>query len=182
MAYLVWLLKLIPSVSIELLAKAASPILALFCGADGWLPPWLSWFSTPDNSCDGDETHRSKWRGSDPLHSWMRRTAWLFRNSAYGFNLWIGFHSKNGDIRILRGNPNVGDRTGVSGSVHYKVLRNGRLVAFQHYCVKHYRIFGAWRCVRFGIGYKIWSDPSSKMYGQYWIYFNPFKGSGLNGK
>lgn len=180
MAYIVWFLKLIPSIIVEIFAKIISPILALFCDKDGWLPKWLGWFQTPDNSCDGDRGHKERWPKQGKIWNWMRRTAWLFRNSAYGFNLKLGFKYKEGDVRMTIGNPEAGDRSGVSGIVHHSVYRNNKLVAFQHYYVKHYRIFGTWRCVRAGFGYKIWGDPSSKMYGQHWLYFNPIKGSGRN--
>lgn len=180
MAYIVWFLKLIPSIIVEIFAKIMSPILALFCDEDGWLPSWLGWFQTPDNSCDGDRGHKARWPKQGKIYNWMRRTAWLFRNSAYGFNLKLGFKYKEGDVRMTIGNPDAGDRSGVSGIVHHFVYRNNKLVAFQHYYVKHYRIFGIWRCVRAGFGYKIWGEPSSKMYGQHWLYFNPIKGSGLN--
>ena len=180
MAYIVWFLKLIPSIIVEIFAKIMSPIFALFCDEDGWLPSWLGWFQTPDNSCDGDRGHKARWPKQGKIWNWMRRTAWLFRNSAYGFNLKLGFKYKEGDVRMTIGNPDAGDRSGVSGIVHHSVYRNNKLVAFQHYYVKHYRIFGTWRCVRAGFGYKIWGDPSSKMYGQHWLYVNPIKGSGLN--
>ena len=180
MAYIVWFLKLIPSIIVEIFAKIMSPILALFCDEDGWLPSWLGWFQTPDNSCDGDRGHKARWPKQGKIWNWMRRTAWLFRNSAYGFNLKLGFKYKEGDVRMTIGNPDAGDRSGVSGIVQHSVYRNNKLVAFQHYYVKHYRIFGTWRCVRAGFGYKIWGDPSSKMFGQHWLYANPIKGSGLN--
>ena len=180
MAYIVWFLKLIPSFLVEIFAKIMSPILALFCDEDGWLPNWLSWFRTPDNSCDGDSAHRARWPKNGKFWTWMRRTAWLFRNSAYGFNIKIGFKYKDGDVRIAQGNTEAGDRSGVSGVVHYRVYRNNKLVAFQDYLAYHYKVFGTWRCVRMGFGYKIWGEPTSKVYGQHWLYFNPFKGSGRN--
>ena len=52
MMYLKWFLFLLVGVPFELLAKLLSPILASFVGDDGWLPDWLYWFQTPDNSCD----------------------------------------------------------------------------------------------------------------------------------
>ena len=182
MAYLIWLLKIIPSMIVEILAKICSPILALFCDENGWLPDWLAWFRTPDNSCDGDEAHRKRWPKDGWFWTYARRTAWLFRNSAYGWNLMMGFKHKEGDMKTVKGTPEAGDRSGVSGVCHYNVYRDGDRVAFQHYLVKHYRIFGTWRCVRMGFGYKVWGEPTSKMYGQLWLYFNPIKGSALNDK
>ena len=36
------------------LAWLVSPALPAFASEDGWLPKWLWWFQTPDNSIDGD--------------------------------------------------------------------------------------------------------------------------------
>lgn len=182
MVYIVWFLKIIPSVVVETFAKIISPILPFFCDKDGWLPSWLSWFQTPDNSCDGDRGHLARWPKNGVFWTWLRRTAWLFRNSAYGFNLKLGFKYKDGDVRIDNGNTDVGDKSGISGVAHYRVYRDNKLVSFQEYIVYHYKIFGIWRCVRIGLGYKIWSEPTSKVYGQHWVYFNPFKGSGRNNR
>lgn len=182
MAYLIWICKIIPSGIIEILAKICSPILALFVNKEGHLPKWLRWFETPDSTCDGDSGHRERWPRDGWFWTYARRTAWLFRNTEYGFNIAFGFKHKDGDIKTIEGDPEVGDRRGISGFVQYHVYRNGKHVAFQYYYVKHYRIFGTWRCVRLGCGYKIWGEPSSKLYGQLWLYANPIKGSDLNKK
>lgn len=38
------------------IAWIISPVLPLFASSDGWLPRWLWWFQTPDNSIDGDHS------------------------------------------------------------------------------------------------------------------------------
>lgn len=85
MLYLKWAAFLLPSFLMEIVGKVGAPILAFFVCSDGWLPHWLWWFQTPDNSCDGDEGHRARWSRDGWFWTWARRTAWLFRNTAYGF-------------------------------------------------------------------------------------------------
>lgn len=110
----------------------------------------------------------------------MRRCAWLFRNSAYGFNYFIlGVHYEAGDLHWHEGNPEVGDLTGISGLCKWYMERNGKLICFQVYYVKHYQIFGHWKCIRAGAGWKMWGEVESDPYCPHWVYFNPFKGSGL---
>lgn len=55
MLYLKWAAFLLPSFLMEIVGKVGAPILAFFVCSDGWF--W----------------------------TWARRTAWLFRNTAYGF-------------------------------------------------------------------------------------------------
>lgn len=62
----------------------------LFCDEQGWLPNWLIWLQTFDNSLD------EGWQGGTyniavPTNRWQRhwaRVKWLWRNSAYGFSYW----------------------------------------------------------------------------------------------
>ena len=171
MAYFKWFLFLLIGVPFELFAKVISPILACFVQEDGYLPKWLYWFQTPDNSCDGDRKHRLRWPRDGVFWTWARRCAWLFRNSAYGFNYYV------------EGDPKVGDLSGVSGLCKWYLERDGKLIGWQVYYVKHYRIFGHWKCVRFGAGWKIWGSSQDEIasdpYCPHWLYFHPMKGSGL---
>lgn len=81
------------------------------------------------------------------------------------------------------GNPEIGDKSGVSGLCRWFMERDGKLICWQVYYVKHYRIFGHWKCVRFGAGWKIWGDSQAEIeadpYCPHWLYFHPMKGSGL---
>lgn len=182
MMYASWALKILPALVVELVGKIGAPVLALFVDEDGWLPRFLWWFQTPDNSCDGDAAHMERWPRDGWGWTWLRRTAWLFRNSAYGFNIVaIGFKWQAGDFKTVDGDPAVGDRSGVSGLCKWRIVRDGKAVAFQIYYVKHYRIFGTWKCVRAGAGYKIWGDQTGQVFGQHWLYFHPCKGSGRQG-
>ncbi len=184
MAYFKWFLFLLIGVPFELFAKVISPILACFVQEDGYLPKWLYWFQTPDNSCDGDRKHKLRWPKDGVFWTWLRRCAWLFRNSAYGFNYYIlGLHYEKGDAWWYEGDPKVGDLSGVSGLCKWYLERDGRLIGWQIYYVHHYKLFGHWKCVRFGAGWKIWGSSQDEIvsdpYCPHWLYFHPMKGSGL---
>ena len=182
MVYLKWFLFLIPSLAFDVIGRLLTPVVVLFASDDGWLPSWLSWFQTPDNSLDGDRGHKERWGTStEAWPTYVRRVAWLWRNCGYGFNINVlGFKHKEGDVKEVIGDPTVGDKSGVSGMCRWKVFRDGKLVCFQVYLVRHYQIFGHWKCVRIGAGWKIWSEPGpGRIYGQHWVYFHPIKGSGL---
>lgn len=74
------------------IAMVFAPIIALFANKDGWLPKYLLWLQTQDNSLD------EGWRGTyfgNPVNPspigvklWWYRTKWLWRNPAYGFCYW----------------------------------------------------------------------------------------------
>lgn len=69
------------------LAYILSPLVALFCKDDGYLPNWLAWFQTFDAPLDAGVN--DKYPGFDPADSkWWNRTKWLWRNPAYGFCYW----------------------------------------------------------------------------------------------
>ena len=181
MVYVKWFVLIWPSLAMDVIGRLLAPVLPFFADESGWLPSWLSWFQTPDNSLDGDRGHRERWPKDGAFWTYVRRVAWLLRNCAYGFNIdVIGFKHQEGDVKEVIGDEAVGDKTGVSGMCRWKVFRDGKLVCFQLYFVKHYQIFGHWKCVRVGCGWKIWSEPGpGRIYGQHWVYFHPIKGSGL---
>lgn len=61
-------------------------------GKGYYLPDWLSWFQTPDNSIDGDQGWREEhmqWRFKfpEPVATYLGRVGWLWRNPAYGVGL-----------------------------------------------------------------------------------------------
>lgn len=61
-------------------------------GMGYYLPDWLSWFQTPDNSIDGDQGWREEhmqWRFKfpEPVATYLGRVGWLWRNPAYGVGL-----------------------------------------------------------------------------------------------
>ena len=181
--YMRWLCYLPASLAFDVFGRLLTPIVVLFADKDGWLPSLLWWWQTPDNSIDGDAGHLARWGTSTaPLAAYVRRVAWLWRNCGYGFNIdVIGFKHQAGDVKQVYGDPTIGDTSGISGGCRWKVFRDGKPVCWQFYYVKHYRIFGVWKCVRIGAGWKIWGQPvPGYVYGQHWVYFHPMKGSGRN--
>ena len=180
--YLKWLLYLPASLAFDIVGRLLAPVVVLFADDEGWLPSWLSWFQTPDNSLDGDRGHAERWGDSkEAWPTYVRRVAWLLRNCGYNFNICIlGFKHQDGDRKEIDGDPTIGDTSGVSGVCRWRVFREEKLVCWQIYIVRHYKIFGVWKCVRIGAGWKIWGTPGpGTVFGQFWVYFHPIKGSGL---
>lgn len=185
MIYLKWVLLLLPSLVMAIVGRLLAPILPIFANDEGRLPKWLDWFNTPHTNLDGDSRHWKRWPGHDCWSTYKRRTAWLFRNVAYGFDRQVlGFHYDETYTRKIVGNPEVGDLSGVSGLCRWFAYdHDGKLSAFQIYYIKHYQIFNLKKCVRFGIGWKIWGNfpdfrDAPEFNSQYWAYLNLFKSSG----
>ena len=117
MIYFKWFLMLPMSFLMTLVGFVIAPILPFFA-KDGWLPSWLSWFQTPDNSLDGDngwKTEHWLWRYKLPeaICSYVGRVGWLWRNPTYGYGLVI---LENPERPSFVGNDKVNDNPGVEGS------------------------------------------------------------------
>ena len=178
MAYLKWFLSFLPSCFMAVFGRLIAPILPMFASDDGWLPSWLSWFQTPFDSLDGDYDHQQKWPGTDVWSTYKRRTAWLLRNVAYGFDMRVCGVEVDPDVDQIEviGDPNISDQSGISGLVRWRAYREGRLITWQWYFVWHYEIFKSFRCVRIGAGWKIWDDEKLREQpAQYWTVINLFK-------
>lgn len=78
-----WVAFLFASITVTALAILLAPVLPLFADRAGWLPTWLWWFETPDNSLDGDKGWQTEHLIGWPRY--LKRVAWLLRNPAYGF-------------------------------------------------------------------------------------------------
>lgn len=178
MIYLKFLLYTIPDFLSQIIGKALAPFLALLVGDDGHLPKCLRWFETDDHDCDGDKAHWERHPGTDPLSTWWRRTRWLFRNTAYNFAIHVlGVQVLPTDDFIVTGNPDASDTNGISGYCHREVYRNGKLICFQIYHIKHYKIGKMKACIRLGMGWKLWGDwhENGGKIAQLQVYFNPVK-------
>ena len=177
MPYLIWALLTFPSLIMAIAGRLLAPILPLFCNANGWLPDWLSWFQTPDNSCDGDAGHRARWPKDGFFWTYCRRVAWLLRNVAYGFDIDVlGKWVEPKDQITVIGNPDIGDLSGISGTCYRELIHEGKFIAFQWFYVRHYSIFSFHKCIRIGLGWKLWNGVKPERYSaQYWFYFNPVK-------
>lgn len=156
-----------------------APIVVLFASSDGWLPHYLWWFQTPDNSLDGDggwkTIHRrfkiedKKWK------QWYNRTTWLYRNSMYGFAISVlGAKTISTDSLVVEGDIETSNRPIHSGLVKRFVVRDGKVVFFQYYFVKQY---STTRCIRLNIGWKLWSfKVGENINCQFTFSPNPFMG------
>ena len=96
MIYLEYAGLAIVNIFVTLLAIILAPILPLLAklkqgptnnGSDvelgPWLPLWLNWFQTPDNSLYGDSSFQQLF----PKGSYWSMVHWLWRNPAYSFGL-----------------------------------------------------------------------------------------------
>ena len=177
MCFLWWAMLLTPSLVMSIVGRLLAPVLPIFCDEQGWLPSWLSWFQTPDNSCDGDAGHRERWPRDGLFWTYARRVAWLLRNVCYGFDIDVlGKWVSPDDTITIVGNPDIGDSSGISGVCYRELIHAGERTAFQWFYVRHYSFFGLNKCVRIGFGWKLWNGVKAERYSaQYWAYFNPFK-------
>lgn len=195
MIYLKWLLFCVPDLLMQVIGKALSPILPFFVhterNAEGeieWktdgtarianLPTWLRWFQTDDHDCDGDAAHWLRHPGTSCLQCYIRRAAWFFRNTGYGLCINVlGIPVTPADEFAEQGNPDASDTNGISGQVFRRVYRDGKLICFQWYYIKHYALWRIRACVRIGIGWKLfgnWHKENGKI-AMHMMYFNPVK-------
>lgn len=174
MIYFKWALYIVPSFFMAIFGRIIAPILPFFVQDDGYLPKWLWWFQTPDNPCDGDRGHLERWPSNTPWGIYCRRVAWFLRNVAYGFDdSVLGVKMIPSDHLETVGNTNASDTNGISGTCWRKLFRDGELIAFHYYFIKHYRIWRFTACVRISLGWKLWNPETYDK--QFTCYFHPFK-------
>lgn len=204
--YLKWLLYCIPDIAMQVIGKLLSPVLPFFVrtkrnkeGKIDWvtdgsamqahLPKWLLWFETDDHDCDGDRGSWERHPGFDWWSVYKRRTAWFFRNTAYGFCInVIGIKVTPQDKLVVTGNTEASDTNGISGSCFRKVYKkDGEWFepseyspypcAFQWYYIKWYHIGKIKACIRIGLGWKLWGNWHNEngKVAMHQLYFNPFK-------
>lgn len=161
--YLHWLALLPLSLAFTLLAWLLAPVLPLFASRNGWLPDWLAWFQTPDNSLDGDtgwinEHWQFRYWLPAPLCTYVGRVGWLWRNPAYGFE-WEGPLCADIDrnaIVIYHGDTSIQDKpNGKEGYCFTEVVGPER--TYWHlYFVK---LIGTWQgqpyCLNINLGWKL---------------------------
>jgi hypothetical protein len=118
----------------------------------GWyLPNWLSWFQTPDNSLDGDDgwkTEHWQFRYKLPVKicTYVGRVGWLLRNPGQGYG--VVYLAGNPIYGTFTGNLGVNDSPGVEGQcvIHVQNL-------FQWVWVR--KIGNSNKCVYFNMGWNI---------------------------
>lgn len=174
-----WALLAPVSVFMAVFARLLCPVLPLFANDEGYLPSWLWWFQTPFDSLDGDEGSWERNPGTGKWATYKRRVAWLWRNSAYGFDMRVcGIEvDPDSDNILVDGDSGIGDDPDEhEGTCTWVAYRKGQPIAWQWMYIKHYSLFGEFKCVRIGFGWKIWDDEKLREEpAQYWIYFNPVK-------
>ncbi len=146
--------------------------------------PWGGWFGTWDNPPQGDEKYQREcmFPGvTTGLKGYWNRVGWLRRNPLYGFNKWAGIPYKDSYEFHVDGNENISDKDRVPGSYYAKVIdaHNGKVVAFEYYLVKPWRIGSFEKCIRVRLGWKVMTDKFER-YGFATLVdtANPFKSYG----
>lgn len=102
-------------------------------GLGYYLPDWLSWFQTPDNSIDGDQGWREEhmqWRFKFPtkIATYLGRVGWLWRNAAYGVGLAPMIPYER--VVLVKGDSDVGDNPFKEGSFLVET-QDGRLFHYR---------------------------------------------------
>lgn len=177
MMYLHWALLIVPSLLMAIFGRILAPVLPFFVQPDGYLPRWLWWFQTPDNPCDGDRGHWERHPGTDWWSTYCRRTAWFWRNVAYGFDIEVlGLDARPGDTLEVSGDLDTGTNPAHSGYV-WRVLRraDGSKAGFQLYAIYVWP-FWQTRCLRMNFGWKIWNFGEGLDSYQWTGMANPFFG------
>lgn len=165
MIYLKWLVMVPVMVIVTTLTFPLAFVLPFFAQyREGWhdngniygygyyLPNWLSWFQTPDNSLDGDygwQHEHWQWRFKLPprISTYVGRLGWLWRNPGYGFGV-VRFNSAVPVVATYTGNAAVNDSPGVEG---WCLVHAGGL--FQLVWVK--RIGSGSKCIYANLGWNI---------------------------
>lgn len=132
------------------IAYIFAPLYVLFTSEDGWLPKWLYWFQTQDNSLDAG------WKLQGNFGTYLKdgtiptgytrykyRVQWCWRNPAYGFCYYpLGIPVKPEDWIIDE----------------YKVDANGNRVLLKAHSTTGY--FAYTTDANWKLGWKIWSNFS----------------------
>lgn len=165
------------SLLMAIVGRLLCPILPFFVGEDGYLPSWLAWFQTPDNSADGDEGHWERHPGTDAWSTYKRRVAWFWRNVGYGFDISV----LGAQCRITDSLEHYGDELTDNDPLHsgweiYLLKREGKVIYWQLYFVYAY----PWtkkRCIRGNLGWKLWDFPEKYLICQWTGMVNPMFGA-----
>ena len=172
---LLWLVLLPISLLSILVGWVLSPVIVLFCDKDGWLPHWLWWFQTPDNSMDGDGGWKREhwlWRFKLPewLGTYVGRVGWAIRNPVYGFALSVlAAHSPvepfnwYGNPKITNTNPVVDGWLFVTSGIYWNLY-----IILPTPWGKTFRLY---------LGWKLRNGEGRGPY-QYVSFINPFKARG----
>lgn len=183
MIYVRWLALATLDWALYLTVPIAAPIIAAFTREQPYGAAPYSWgwmYGTYDNPPQGDAGFvRGRcffpgvtvgWRG------YLNRVLWMIRNPLYGLARASAIDYSPELQLSYSGNPHISDKYRVPGWYFARLKRDGRMCAFEFYCVFPWA-FG--KCLRARIGYKIMTDKF-KRYGfaQLVNTLNPFKAYG----
>lgn len=159
-----------------------APVVVLFAGEDGWLPSWLWWWQTPDNSLDGDvlwQTERRPFRRNAGIYRYVNRIAWLYRNSMNGYAEGVVGIDHDPDYYLFTNFNGLGPPYGKASDYRQGLLTwrlydgAGRLKGFQLFYILPW---SSSRCLRVNIGWKLWTwDDPELTACQCVLSFNPWK-------
>lgn len=173
-AYLKWFLLLPLNIIMTVLGFVLAPVLPMFADDKGWLPKWLWWFQTPDNSLDGDEGYQKK-PGRAPFMGVMggwkgycNRVAWLWRNPLYGFDWEVlafkvqeGYKVEGwGTKRFPDGTVAIAGGLDIDGWYFAKLTNPDGSWCWQLYITQHWNDK---KCTKLNFGWKIWMADAIKV-------------------
>ena len=168
LSFIRWLVMLPFSLIVLIVSIFLAPVLPVFASKDGWLPKWLWWFQTPDNSLDGDNGFifiHAPFKGEDLsyIKKYVNRTFWLWRNPSYGFD-WgvLAFQPESGHIvKRLYGTKPIAGTHFVSGYFFATITNPDGKMAWQFYVIHNW---SASRHAKINLGWKLWSAPDLCQY------------------
>lgn len=164
MNFLKWLAQVPVMLAVTLATFILAPVLPLFArerdgfldnatryGRGAYLPGWLAWFQTPDNSLDGDQGWRTEhWQWRFGLPTWLAvyvgRLGWLWRNPGYGFGL-VQISQHDCITFLCSGDPSVSDSP----------LREGRFTIStpRYWQMRYVKRLTATKCLYLNLGWNI---------------------------
>jgi hypothetical protein len=152
MIYLRWVILAVIMLAFTLMAMLLAPVLPAFASADGWLPRWLWWFQTPDNTLDGDggwvhEHLQWRYKLPEPPRTYVGRAGWLLRNPAYGFGEMLSI--PRGSIVTLSGQKPVSGEREPYGWFFLRTTTG-------------WQLYRTWPWGRVNLGWKLWCAPNER--------------------
>lgn len=148
-----YLAYLVANIAMEIISVPMAFILPFFA-RNAWLPKWLWWFQTPDNSLDGDsgwQNEHWQWRKKLPdlFCMYVGYMGWLLRNRAYGFKWTVLAATVVQDALHYEGDINIKNRDHARAG-WFRVWMNEY---WQYKCIR--QIFGLQKCVMLNFGWQL---------------------------
>jgi hypothetical protein len=183
LAVLKWMLFLPLDIGFGIIAKLLNPVVVLFATEEGYLPWWLSYFETTDNSLDGDSgwVENHLWFGDKGraygggIKRYINRVRWLMRNTGMGFSEKVlGGIAMQDMLYTATGDEATGNRPLHNGWVFRTITNaNGKGT---YWCFYYVKSWNSTMCIRILLGWKIWQYPIVGKKLQFTLNFNPFMG------